>query len=702
MMNNLLHVFSDQTTHALGWTIIHSIWQGALIALLMTMLHSTWSKNNAQKRYNISVFAMILMLVSSLVTFCYYMFPSVGGIGQEIVIAGTPQMATESAIVGFSLVEYINNNISIINMIWITGTLVFLARFFLGYAYIRFLKYTAITTASDHLLESLERIRQKVNVDKIIAIKESIHVQTPVVIGHFKPMILFPLGLVNHLTIDEVDAIITHELAHITRNDFITNLLLTIVEAIYYYHPAVWWISANIRAERENCCDDIALSSVEKLLYTKTLLKIEEMKSSHIPSLAMPLFKNKHQLLNRIKRIMNIKQSKNDMKEKGMATVLFTALVLLFATQANSTESVQQNDINITTEAPLKLNGETIDIEMENGKVVRADIDNSPVSTTEKEALNNMFSNKDASGEKLTFKMKMKGNTEMKIEGDSMKFFADTVFVFDMVGDTTPITKEKVILKDDNQNIELNIENGKVKKMVIDGKVIPESEYDNHLDIIEMGNGNSFQMMDMDLDFPMNFNFDSIIGNSFGMILENGDHWKDFGSREEWIENLNELENMEDFDVDVWIQGLDEMKSINMDSIMLEINSINLDSIMGVVNGINIDSVVGAYRFDFDFDNDFPNNRAFRNKSFTQRRNPTVVDAIGTQLNRDGLLTPFKNNEIEISGKHLKINGEKMPKAIYNKYKAIYEEKTGAPLTKKTKMIFEIEGKKTKRRVRSF
>ena len=80
----------------------------------------------------------------------------------------------------------------------------------------------------------------------------------------------------------------------------------------------------------------------------------------------------------------------------------------------------------------------------------------------------------------------------------------------------------------------------------------------------------------------------------------------------------------------------------------------------------------------------------------------TVVDKIGNALNRDGLLKEYKNNKIELSGKHLKINGEKMPKALFNKYKNIYQEETGAPLTKKSKMIFDVEGKPSKRKVRAF
>jgi len=117
------------------------------------------------------------------------------------------------------------------------------------------------------------------------------------------------------------------------------------------------------------------------------------------------------------------------------------------------------------------------------------------------------------------------------------------------------------------------------------------------------------------------------------------------------------------------------------------------------------------YQFNFDGFNgleDFEGFRFFDGDVFENRSNEdlfgssTVVDKIGKALNKDGLLEEYKSNKIELSGKHLKINGEKMPKALFNKYKNIYQQETGAPLTKKSKMVFDVEGKPSKRKVRAF
>jgi len=102
-----------------------------------------------------------------------------------------------------------------------------------------------------------------------------------------------------------------------------------------------------------------------------------------------------------------------------------------------------------------------------------------------------------------------------------------------------------------------------------------------------------------------------------------------------------------------------------------------------------------GFEFFSDENMDFPGNRQ-------SWGNGTVVDKLGAALNSDGLLKPHKSNKVELSGKRLKINGEKMPSGLFEKYKSIYEQATGALLTRKSKIEFEVVGKSSKRKVRSF
>ncbi len=94
-----------------------------------------------------------------------------------------------------------------------------------------------------------------------VTLLESCLAEVPVVIGHLRPVILIPVGLLNGLPVGQIEAILLHELAHIRRADYLVNLMQTLMEGLLFYHPAAWWISSVIRAERENCCDDLVVAT---------------------------------------------------------------------------------------------------------------------------------------------------------------------------------------------------------------------------------------------------------------------------------------------------------------------------------------------------------------------------------------------------------------------------------------------------------
>jgi beta-lactamase regulating signal transducer with metallopeptidase domain len=127
-----------------------------------------------------------------------------------------------------------------------------------------------------------------------IELLESALVRSPLTIGHLKPVILFPIGLINRLSESEVEAILAHELAHILRRDYIFNILQSVVEVVFYFHPAVWWLSAQVRQERESACDDRAIALVgNKMNYAKALVTIQEMAFFPLsPALASTSWKN--------------------------------------------------------------------------------------------------------------------------------------------------------------------------------------------------------------------------------------------------------------------------------------------------------------------------------------------------------------------------------------------------------------------------
>jgi bla regulator protein BlaR1 len=143
----------------------------------------------------------------------------------------------------------------------------------------------------------------------------------PMVIGHLKPVILIPIGFINALSSEEVEAILVHELAHIRRRDYLVNLLQSFMEIVFFFNPAVIWISQLIKAERENCCDDIAIAQAgDKGSYIQALLSCQEYQHA-APGLSMALATNKSTLLNRVKRIVNNHNQSLNIMEKTLITI---------------------------------------------------------------------------------------------------------------------------------------------------------------------------------------------------------------------------------------------------------------------------------------------------------------------------------------------------------------------------------------------
>jgi hypothetical protein len=120
-----------------------------------------------------------------------------------------------------------------------------------------------------------------------VSVLRSALAQTPLVVGYLRPMLLVPVAMVAQLPLAELEAILAHELAHIRRHDFLVNLWQTSLETVFFYHPAVWSLSHRLRAEREHCCDDVALSVVgDSVCYRRALLHVEELRGPW-PLLAM-------------------------------------------------------------------------------------------------------------------------------------------------------------------------------------------------------------------------------------------------------------------------------------------------------------------------------------------------------------------------------------------------------------------------------
>jgi beta-lactamase regulating signal transducer with metallopeptidase domain len=178
------------------------------------------------------------------------------------------------------LERVLNQSLPAVIGFWFAGTLALLCRLNLGLIGTRKMKSLAVESAAAEIHHMLRALRAELGIERAVELLNSARVQAPTVIGCLKPAILLPLGCMTGLSTVQIEAILVHELAHIRRNDYLVNLCQSMMESVLFYHPAVWWVSNQVRREREHCCDDLAVAVCgDRLAYAKALSFLEEQRS---------------------------------------------------------------------------------------------------------------------------------------------------------------------------------------------------------------------------------------------------------------------------------------------------------------------------------------------------------------------------------------------------------------------------------------
>ncbi len=341
-MNFVYQIIPYELANAIGLTIFHSLWQGLVISVVLGIAILFLDRKHARIRYKLSVIALAFFVLCVIATFSK-VYQRVNT--DEAII--NPNSILENTH-NFFPVELINitdssngfpnlfenfeiffiQNLSLIVTIWLLGLLIFSLRFIGGVIYVQKLRTTGTLELPDWWNARIKFLIAKAKVNRIINVMESTFANVPIAIGYIKPVILLPLGMISGIPQNQVEAIIAHEIAHIRRNDFLINLLQSIAETIFFYHPAIWWLSSVIRSERENCCDDIAVElSGDAITYSNALINIQELRGSK-STLALAASGNGNQLYRRIKR-MNEK-NKNRLSY-GIKFAAFASVILLLA-----------------------------------------------------------------------------------------------------------------------------------------------------------------------------------------------------------------------------------------------------------------------------------------------------------------------------------------------------------------------------------
>src|SRR5712692_423518 len=350
-MNGIDMLVGKPIFQALGWTLIHFIWEGALVAILYASVSVLLLRSTANVRYAAACIAMLLMLIAPAAT----MFavsgarePSVvdepattienaeaasvitrSGDDRQVTGLVTPKVepapASNASPMKRWAADRLPRAMTWLLALWFLGVLLLSLRFAGGLVTAQRLKRVETSAIVQLWQEKLFALCIRLRVSRPVRLCESTLVEVPTVIGWLRPVILIPISAVTGLSAEQLEALLAHELAHIRRCDYLVNLLQTTIETLLFYHPAVWWVSRQVRQEREHCCDDLAVAACgDVLTYARALASLEQLRVI-APQLAVAA--SGGALLVRIQRLLRNRAPARYSFENWLAGVLALATV---------------------------------------------------------------------------------------------------------------------------------------------------------------------------------------------------------------------------------------------------------------------------------------------------------------------------------------------------------------------------------------
>jgi beta-lactamase regulating signal transducer with metallopeptidase domain len=329
-MTHLAAFLKQPLCRALAAALLHFLWQGALVALLLAVANAALQRAAARLRYAAACAALALMLVLPVATVWRISShggadalpipaallqgslphegqtatPPVGGTARAFSLPAAPIAAAEPWIL----------------LVWLSGVCILSVRFLGGFAAAQQLKRRRTNQVASAWERRFEDLARRLRVSQPVRLLESALVRVPTAIGIVRPVVLVPVGILTGLRAEQIDSLLAHELAHVARRDCLASLGQALAETLLFYHPAVWWVSHRIRVEREHACDDLAVAATgDAAAYARALLELEERRAL-VPRLAMAA--DGSRLWNRIGRLLPAPGSETARSPRWLAAAL--------------------------------------------------------------------------------------------------------------------------------------------------------------------------------------------------------------------------------------------------------------------------------------------------------------------------------------------------------------------------------------------
>ena len=312
---------------ALGNAILNSLWQGFLLWIVYETVIISYKKSDAKFKHNLSV---VLIFCSFIWFVCTFIFKLQVSDKISSFVSGINNLETLNKGKNsffYTFLSFVGNILPYLSVAYIFLLLFLMAKLFNAYRYVHFIAQKNLINPPGYLETFASKVALQLGIPKKIKIWISNHIEVPGTIGFIKPVILIPFASINHLTTQQLEAIILHEFSHIKRNDYLINLLVSIIETILFFNPFITFFIKIIKRERENCCDDFVLQyRYDPHSYASALLRLEQCRKNNV-QLSLGAVSGKKQLLSRIKRITGTNTvNQFNYGQKLLALIITTAI----------------------------------------------------------------------------------------------------------------------------------------------------------------------------------------------------------------------------------------------------------------------------------------------------------------------------------------------------------------------------------------
>jgi bla regulator protein blaR1 len=339
---------------ALGWAVINSLWQMALLWVIYQLITSVFKSARSSHKSSLAV----ILLLTGFSWFIYTFISVYSDHTANVVIATKLITSADMATNG-----WLQKVLPVGSILYLLLLLIPVSRFIRNYRYVQVIRKYGLTKMDVQWRVFVQKVAAQMGIKRPVHIWVSEFITSPVTIGFLKPVILMPLAAINQLSVQQMESVLLHELSHIRRHDYLLNLIINFIRTILYFNPFVKAFVRIVEKEREKSCDETVLQfQYNSYEYATALLTLEKTNNHTTQPFILAATGHKNDLLNRIETIVGVQKKKRSSVNKFAGVIatllcLFTLNAVIFSGKnKNVDRAVATNEFSL---AALPINEET-------------------------------------------------------------------------------------------------------------------------------------------------------------------------------------------------------------------------------------------------------------------------------------------------------------------------------------------------------